>query len=257
MLLGAILAERDTRIQVCGRVAVEFDGRDVTPALPVGQGRALLAYLVLHRDRPAGRDELIDALWSKVPPPGAESALSALLSRLRRAIGDDALTGRRELRLQLPPDSWVDAHAAEMAIHRAQSALAEGRWPDAYGPALVALIIARRGFLPAPGAPWADAQRRRLEEIRCVALECYAEVCLQVGGGELAGGEKAARELVGRAPYRERGYALLMELLAARGNMAEALIVYHGLRERLREDLGVAPGRYLREIQARLLHAGA
>jgi DNA-binding SARP family transcriptional activator len=257
MLLGAILADGATRIQICGRIAVELDGGDVTAALPAGQGRALLAYLVLHRDRPARRDELIDALWPKTPPPGAESALSALLSRLRRAIGDDALPGRRELRVQLPLDAWVDAQAAEVAIHRAQTAVAAARWADGYGPAAVALVIARRGFLPAPGAPWADAQRRRLEEIRWAALECYAEVCLGIGGGELAGAEKAARELVAGVPYRERGYALLMEVLAARGNMAEALIVYQGLRERLREDLGTAPGRYLRDIQARLLHAGA
>jgi SARP family transcriptional regulator, regulator of embCAB operon len=251
------LANGDTRIQVCGRIAVELEGRDLTSALPAGQGRALFAYLVLHRDRPARRDELIDALWSKAAPPGAPSALSALLSRLRRGLGEDVVTGRGELRLQLPLEAWVDAQAVEVAIHRAQTAVARRLWEEAYGPSAVALAVARRGFLPAPGAPWADAQRRRLEQIRCAALECYAAVCLGLGDGELAGGEKAARELLAAAPYRERGYALLMELLAARGNMAEALIVYQGLRERLREDLGIAPGPYLRDLQSRLLHVGA
>lgn len=62
-----------------------------------------------------------------------------------------------------------------------------------------------------------------------------------------------ARELVALAPYRERGHALLMEILTARGNGAEALHVYEHVRQLLRDDLGAAPGPELRELQERLL----
>jgi DNA-binding SARP family transcriptional activator len=47
-----------------------------------------------------------------------------------------------------------------------------------------------------------------------------------------------------------------MGLLAARGNPAEALRVYEALRERLRDDLGIAPAPRLRELQAQLLRTG-
>jgi SARP family transcriptional regulator, regulator of embCAB operon len=117
----------------------------------------------------------------------------------------------------------------------------------------VALFTARRGFLPGEDLPWAEEYRRRLEEIRLAALECYAAVALGVGGSELAPGERSARELVAAAPYRERAHALLMQILAARGNGAEALRVYEALRERLRDDLGAAPAPELRELQAELL----
>ena len=51
------------------------------------------------------------------------------------------------------------------------------------------------------------------------------------------------------APHRESGYRLLMQALVARGNDAEALLVYESLRVRLREDLGVAPS-----AQSQVLH---
>jgi SARP family transcriptional regulator, regulator of embCAB operon len=85
------------------------------------------------------------------------------------------------------------------------------------------------------------------------ALECYTAVALGIGGSELAPGERCARELVAAAPFRERGHTLLMGILAARGNGAEALRVYEALRRRLRDELGTAPAPELRELQARLL----
>src|SRR3954466_11491935 len=53
-----------TRIELCGRLLVEIDGEGLHEALPGRQGRLLFAYLVLNRDRPVRRDELVDALWS-------------------------------------------------------------------------------------------------------------------------------------------------------------------------------------------------
>jgi DNA-binding SARP family transcriptional activator len=55
------------------------------------------------------------------------------------------------------------------------------------------------------------------------------------------------------SPYRETGYRLLMEVLEARSNVAEALRVYEDLRCRLRDELGVAPGAETRAAHARLI----
>jgi SARP family transcriptional regulator, regulator of embCAB operon len=242
-----------TRVQVCGRLAVELGGRELTDKLPAGQAQVLVTYLTVTRARPSGRDELIEALWPDRVPAGADTALSALLSRLRSVLGADVLCGRSEIHLRLPQDAWVDLEAAEEAIHRAEAAVTQGDWARGWGPSLVALFTARRGFLPRKDLPWAEVHRRRLEEIHTAALECYAAVGLGVGGSELAPGERAARELVELAPYRERGHALLMELLTARGNSAEALRVYERLRQRLRDELGATPAPELRELQERLL----
>jgi DNA-binding SARP family transcriptional activator len=244
---------RPTRIQLCGRLAIELKGRDLSKRLPAGQARVLFTYLTVTRALPARRDELIEALWPWRAPAGADPALSALLSRLRSVLGSDVLCGRAEIVLQLPADSWIDLEAAEEAIHRAEAAVAQHDWVRGWGPALVALFTARRGFLPGEDLPWAEEHRRRLEEIRVAALECYTAVALGVGGSELAPGERSARELVAAAPYRERAHGLLMEILTARGNGAEALRVYEDLRKRLQDELGATPGPELRELQARVL----
>lgn len=242
-----------TRIQLCGRLAIELAGCDLTARLPAGQARVLFTYLTVTRAAPSRRDELIEALWPRRALAGAEGALSALLSRLRSVVGSDVLCGRSEIHLQLAADAWIDLEAAEEAIHRAEAAVAQGDWARGWGPSLVALFTARRGFLPGEDLPWAEEHRRRLEAIRVAALECYAAVALGVGASELPPGERAARELVAGAPYRERAHALLMQILVARGNGAEALRVYETLRERLRDDLGASPAPELRELQAQLL----
>lgn len=63
------------RIQLCGRVVIELDGRRVEDDLPGRQGKVLFAYLAANRLRPVGRDELIDALWRA--PSGADSIEAA------------------------------------------------------------------------------------------------------------------------------------------------------------------------------------
>ena len=103
---------------------------------------------------------------------------------------------------------------------------------------------------------WVDEWRRSLDDVRLRGLECYAEACLGIGGAELPAAERAARELVQAAPLRESGYGLLMRALEARGNAAEALVVYESARERLREELGTSPAEALQSIHRRLLGAG-
>jgi DNA-binding SARP family transcriptional activator len=242
-----------TRIQLCGRLAVELDGRSVTERLPGGQARVLFTYLAVNRALGSEREQLIEALWPSRPPAGAETSLSALLSRLRAVLGGDVLSGRGDVRLLLAPDAWIDVEAAEEAIHRAESAVVQHDWAGGWGPSLVALFIARRGFLTGFDLPWAESHRRRLEQIRSAAMECYAAVALGVGGTELAPGERIARELIAVEPYGERAHALLMEILVARGNTAQALLVYESLRERLREELGATPAPMLRALQERIL----
>ena len=242
-----------TRIQLCGRVVVELEGRRLERQLPGRQGRLLFVYLAASRVRPVARSELVEALWSDEAPAGTDSALSALLSKLRRAIGSKRIEGRTELRLVLPADSWIDLEAAGEAIHRAESAIALGDWVGAWGPARVALNVARRGFLPGEDAPWIEERRRWLEELELGALECVAQAGLGLGGPELASAERSARALIRLAPYRENGYRLLMEALAEEGNVAEALAVYDSLRRLLRDELGITPAEPTRSLYKRLL----
>lgn len=246
-----------TTIQLCGRYVVELAGARVESKLPGRQGRLLLAYLVLNRDRPVGRSRLVDALWSGELPRDPADALAALLSKLRATLGNDLVAGRGDVQLMLPPDARVDVEEAVAGVHEAESACSLGDWPRAWSASLGAQLIARRTLLGEYEAAWIDEWRRELEDVHQRALECYVRGCLGLGGTELASAERAARRLVRAAPLRESATALLMEALEARGNAAEALLVYEELRTRLRDELGVAPAEPLQAAYRRLLGSQA
>ena len=242
-----------TRVQLCGTFAVELSGQRVDDMLPGRQGRLLFAYLVLFRLQPVSRNSLIDALWGDTQPADASGALNALISKTRAVVGGAVLRGRSELILALPEPAHVDVELAVSTLHAAESAVAMGAWRRAWSPAMSALLVTQRTFLPEAEAPWAELWRRRLADVRVRALECYAKTCLEVGGTELPAAERAARELVEAAPFRESGHLLLMHALAARGNVAEALAAYERLRVLLRDELGVDPSEAVQDAYVRLL----
>jgi DNA-binding SARP family transcriptional activator len=249
--LGSV---RPVRIQICGSLAIERDGQRLDALLPARQGRLLFAYLVVNRHRQVPRDELAEALWREPDPGAVDTRLNPVLSKLRRVFGGDAVQGRSSLRLCLP-EAWVDLEAAAEAIHRAESSVAQQDWGRAWGPALTALFVAERDFLPGEDAPWIDEIRHRLTVLRLRALECYAAAGLGIGTTELAAAARAGQQLTLLAPLRESGYRYLMQAFAAQGNLAEALNVYGQLSECLRDQLGVSPSPVTRELYERLLAA--
>ena len=244
-----------TRIQLCGRYVVVIDGSRVEDKLPGRRGRVVFAYLVLHRGRPVTREDLLVAGWGEDVSAETGSALSVLLSKFRKGLGADLLHGRTEVELVLPAAVFVDAEAAQEGAHRAESAIAQRQWAQAWGPAGIAYHIATRPFLIGLDAPWIDEWRRRLEDVRLRGLECFAAAGLGLGGPALAQAEERARLLIELAPFRETGHRILIEALERRGNVAEALRAYEQLRRLLRDELGIYPNPSLQAIHSRLLQA--
>lgn len=242
-----------TRIQLCGSFTVRVNGQRIETSLPGRQGRFLFAYLVSHRRNPSIRPELIEAIWQDHPPAAADTALSALLTKLRGVLGTDTLVGKQEIRLHLPADAWIDLEAASEGLHRSESAVALQDWARAWGPGRVALHIGLRRFLPNYEAPWVEEMRRDMDDILMRAYECVAAAGLGLGGPEIASAERSARALIKLAPYRESGYRFLMQALAAKGNLAEALLTYESLRKLLREELGASPSPATQAVHKRLL----
>jgi hypothetical protein len=60
LLAPTLTRQPATRIQICGRLAVEIAGRTVTELIPRRQGRVLFTYLVVNRHQHASRDEMVE-----------------------------------------------------------------------------------------------------------------------------------------------------------------------------------------------------
>ena len=61
------------------------------------------------------------------------------------------------------------------------------------------------------------------------------------------------RRLVDEHPTRERLWGLLMTALYRSGRADEAIGVYAEARERLADELGIAPGEALQQLEAGIL----
>ncbi len=250
-------ADACDRVQLCGRFLVRCRGERIEDRMPGRQGRLLFAYLLTREHRAASRDELIEALWPGELPSAPDMALSALLSKLRRLLGDNAIEGRSDLRLILPPETWVDLEAAREQAHLAESMVALERWEDGWSSAMVARFITDRPFMRGEEAPWIDGIRRDLADWRLAAVECDARICFEIGGTERGVTLRSARELIGLSPYRESAHCLLMRALAQEGDFAEALLVYERLRRRLRDELGTSPSAEAQALHTEMLAAGS
>lgn len=236
-----------TRIYLTGRLAVEHNGivsideRD----LPGRQGRLAFAYLVSHRGRPVRRDDVMAVLWGDGDPPEGDTALSAVLSRLRALLKRADIPGasidvdRRSLSIQLPVDAWIDLESASNAVDVCEGALRRGDRAEAWGDANVAITIATRPFLAGEDAPWIEAWRTKLAALRIRAL--HALVTISDANGEPAVAIQHAEEILAIDPYREPAYRELMRLHAANGNRAEAFRVFGRCADRLRAELGTKP----------------
>jgi DNA-binding SARP family transcriptional activator len=166
------------KVQLCGKLVVELDGARVEERLPGRQGRSLFAFLTVNRNRVVTRDEVTAALW----PQGRDAGLAPLLSKLRRVVPLDGLA------LHLPGEAWVDVEKATDAVHRAESAVAQGDFLSAWGPSQVAMSISGRSFLAGHDVEWIEDMRRSLAAVHLRAFEAYGHAALGIGGTELAAG---------------------------------------------------------------------
>jgi DNA-binding SARP family transcriptional activator len=254
-MFGGILL----RIYLTGEVAVEKGERLLREADLAGrQGRLAFVYLVAERERAVTQSELAEVFWPDSLPPSWPVALSAVISKLRQKLGTLGLDRDRVIanafrcyQFRPPAQTWIDLEAAADALHHAEGAVQANQPQAAYGPSLIATTIARRPFLVGEDAPWVMARRERLRNVLVRALDCRVEALL--GNGELALALDQARAAVDLEPFRESGYRRVMQVLVKQGDRAEAIRVYQQCRQRLADELGVAPSVETESLRRTLL----
>jgi DNA-binding SARP family transcriptional activator len=222
--------------------------------------RAVLAVMLVHANQVVPLDRLIEELWGEEQPAQASASLQAYVSHLRRALepGRPARTPPRVLVTQPPGYRLVvapgDLDAARfVALAEQGHRLLEGGQPGPAAQVLGEALGLWRGPALADVADeaFAQAERQRLEELRLDALEDRLAAELALGRHAAAAAELA--ELVGLHPFRERLHGLLMLALYRAGRQAEALRAFQAARHTLREELGIDPSPWLRELETDIL----
>ena len=210
--------------------------------------RALLAVLLLNANQVVSKDGLIDSLWGDEPPSTASKAIQVYVSQLRRVLGKRRLETKAPGYLLRVRDDELDLYRFEMLREQAKdadektaSALLQEALALWRGPPLGE--FAYDGF--------AGLEIARLEELRLICLEERIEADLALGRhAELVA---EVEGLVAEHPLRERLRAQLMLALYRSGRQAEALEVYQDGRRVLVGELGIQPGKSLRELEQAIL----
>src|SRR5262245_9339929 len=140
--------------------------------------RALLAILVLEAGRVVPTDRLIDLLWGEEAPKTATASLQNAVGRLRRALGADVLETRSPGYVLSVGQDQIDARRFERSVSDARRLPPEERRER-----LEAALALWRGPALAEFAfdEFAQAEIRRLEELRVVAREGRIEADIELG----------------------------------------------------------------------------
>jgi DNA-binding SARP family transcriptional activator/tetratricopeptide (TPR) repeat protein len=222
--------------------------------------RALLAVLLVHANDVVSLDRLVEELWGEEPPAQAAASLQTYVSNLRRALEPDrpARTPSRVLVSQ-PPGYRLVVGAGDLDAARFAALATEGhRLLEAGRPAAAAGVL-REGLalwrgpalVEVADEAFAQAERNRLEELRVAALEDRLAADLDLGGHAAVVAELEG--LAGRYRFRERLAGLLMLALYRSGRQGEALQAFQAARRALADELGIDPGRWLRQLETGIL----
>ncbi|MEU6462133.1 BTAD domain-containing putative transcriptional regulator [Streptomyces sp. NPDC046976] len=222
-------------------------------AVPVGGARlrALLSVLALRAGRTVPVGVLVDEVWGADPPADAAGALQALVGRLRRALGADAVASADGgYRLVAAADD-IDLTRFDRLTGDGLTALAEDDPAKAAGLLDDALALWHGQALA--DLPDRTAEAARWETRRLDAQRARHTAALALGQAEGALPELTA--LCDAHPLDELLQALRLRALRDLGRPAQALAGYEDVRRLLADRLGSDPGAELRALHAELLGA--
>jgi DNA-binding SARP family transcriptional activator len=237
---------------VLGPLLMTVDGAAVAMGTP--KQRAVLAVLVMNRNRPVGIDSLITAAWEQWPPPEARASLHSYISNLRRLLGDS-----RSTLANAPPgyrlavdDTSCDIGRFVLAKTAGVQAAAAGRFEQASDHLTTALAEWRGPVLEdLRDFQFVDAFATALTEDKVVAHTARAEAEIACGRGYAVIGE--LESLTVEHPYREPLWAQLITAYYLAERQSDALDAYQRLKTTLADDLGIDPGPTARALHERIL----
>ncbi|MYV56880.1 BTAD domain-containing putative transcriptional regulator [Streptomyces sp. SID3212] len=238
--------------RVLGALEV-WAGQDRLP-VPGARRQRVLAALLLAPNAVVPLSRLAEMTWDDEPPATAVKQLRNSVSALRERLGD---TGQRLIRTEEPGylirvgQEDLDSLRFAAGVAESRRHASEGRLERAVGVIRTALDLWRGTALDGLGTAALTRSAVRLDEQRLSALELSVTWRMELGEHREVADDLA--DLVHDHPLREGLHAQLMTALDHCGRRADALHVFHRLRTRLAEELGVGPGPDVARLHEQIL----
>ncbi|MFF0043834.1 BTAD domain-containing putative transcriptional regulator [Streptomyces mirabilis] len=220
-----------------------------------GRQEIVLGALVLELNRVVETTFLVDVIWAHDPPKTARTQVQICVSRLRKALSGGGVDATIETRargyvLRAPEDA-TDVGTFRRLVTEAHALARDGLKASAVDTLRPAIGLWRGRCLAGVPSEVLAGTAAQLDESRLEAVETCMRLELELGRHEHLVGE--LQQLVANHPLRERLRGHLMVALYRSGRQAEALDAYHQGRAMLTEELGLDPGRELRDLAQAIL----
>lgn len=241
---------------VLGPLSMTANGTPLSLGAP--KQRAVLAMLLVHRNRPVSVDALIDAVWGEAPVPAARTSIQSYISTLRRLLRG-AVANPNGVLASAPPGYQLsvadaDCDLGRFRAHKAAGVQAAslGRFEEASSHLSAALGEWRGPVLDdLHNFAFVDAFAGMLLEERVASHTARAEAEIACGRADGVIGELEA--LVARHPFREPLWAQLITAYYVTERQSDALGAYRRLKTALADGLGIDPGPTVNALQQRIL----
>jgi DNA-binding SARP family transcriptional activator len=228
--------------------------------LPLGtpKQRAVLAMLVMSRNRPVSGQSLVNAAWEQYPPAEPKASLHSYVSNLRRLLAGVGLDAKTVL-ASAPPGYRLSVADADTDIGRfvahksaGVQAAAAGQFEQASEHLENALAEWRGAVLEdLRDFDFVDPFATALMEDKVVAHTARAESEIACNRAYAVIGDLEA--LVAAHPYREPLWAQLITAYYVTERQSDALDAHQRLKATLADDLGIDPGPTIRTLHERIL----
>jgi SARP family transcriptional regulator, regulator of embCAB operon len=228
--------------------------------VPVGapKQRAVLAMLLINRNRPVSVESLINAVWGEEPVPAARTSIQAHVSNLRRMLRTAGVDPYQTL-ASAPPGYQLSVADADCDLGRfvrekaaATHAAAAGRFDEASNHLSLALAEWRGPVLDdLRDFAFVDAFATALMEEKVAAHTARAEAEIACGRAGAVIGELEV--LTAEHPYREPLWAQLITAYYVTERQSDALGAYRRLKTALADGLGIDPGPTVSALHERIL----
>ncbi|MGW2647193.1 AfsR/SARP family transcriptional regulator [Streptomyces sp. NPDC001393] len=234
---------------------LEVSGELGAVSVAPGRQEIVLGALVLELNRVVETTRLVDVIWAQGPPKTARAQVQICISRLRKALSNGGVDATIETRargyiLRAPEDA-TDVSNFRRLVTEAHALARDGLKMPAVETLRSAIGLWRGRCLAGVPSEVLAGTAAQWDERRLDAVETCMRLSLELGRHEDLVGE--LMQLVAGHPLRERLRGHLMVALYRSGRQAEALDAYHQGRAMLIEELGLDPGRELRDLAQAIL----